>query len=160
MKTNFFNGFTVDLQTVKKRFKELALIHHPDKGGDLRTMQLIIDDYEYIIKNQIFKFSNDYEKNHFDESFEILYTDVIQKLIFIPGINIELCGNWLWISGLTYPVKDQLKGIGCLYSPSKMMWYFRPEDYKRKSAKSVPIDSIRAKFGSEIIFKNENKLLF
>jgi curved DNA-binding protein CbpA len=50
MKTKYFEGCT-SLDEVKSRYKELALKHHPDRGGDTKTMQAINLEYESIKKN-------------------------------------------------------------------------------------------------------------
>ena len=95
MKLQFFKDFNQNLQTVKKRFKELAFLHHPDRGGNTATMQAVNAEYEYIIKNQLFTFASDYEKDNFNEAYELRYPDIIQKLMQLPSLEIELCGNWL-----------------------------------------------------------------
>jgi DnaJ domain len=38
------------VEVIKAAYKALALIHHPDKGGDLRRMQAINIAYEQLIK--------------------------------------------------------------------------------------------------------------
>ena len=158
MKLQFFYGFNSNLQTVKKRFKELAFMHHPDRGGLTVVMQRVNLEYEYIIKNKVFTFENDYEKDNFNEAYELKYPYIITQLMQLPAIEVELCGNWLWISGVTYPVRKELKNIGCLFSPKKVMWYYRPEDFKHgKSKKTMPIAEIRSKFGSTQVHAQEDK---
>jgi preprotein translocase subunit Sec63 len=51
MKIDFFKNCT-SLDEVKKRYKELALKHHPDRGGDTATMQKINAEYESICKTR------------------------------------------------------------------------------------------------------------
>ena len=53
MKTDFFKDCT-SLDEVKKLYKELALKHHPDRGGETATMQQINAEYESILKNPFF----------------------------------------------------------------------------------------------------------
>ena len=158
MKLQFFKDFNQNLQTVKKRFKELAFLHHPDRGGNTATMQAVNGEYEYIIKNQLFTFANDYEKENYNEAYELRYPDIIIQLMQLPALEIELCGNWLWIGGVTYPVRKELSKIGCLFSPKKLMWYYRPEDFKHgKNKKTVDIDTIRHKYGSTPILEQEKR---
>ncbi len=57
--TSFFEkaflvfGFSLNdrptLKDVKKRYRELAIIHHPDKGGNEDKMKEIISAYELFI---------------------------------------------------------------------------------------------------------------
>jgi hypothetical protein len=37
------------------------------------------------------------------------YKQVIEQLINIAGIIIEIVGNWIWVTGNTYPVRKQLE---------------------------------------------------
>lgn len=150
MKFKFFKNFS-SLEDVKILYRELAKQHHPDRGGDVENMKQINNEYEYIIKNRCFSFRSEHEEQNFDESSELLYPEIINQLLNLIGINIELCGAWLWISGATYPHKDRLKEIGCLYAPKKMMWYYRPQHLKRKKTKSLEMELIRRKYGSVMI---------
>lgn len=38
-------------------------------------------------------------------------------------IEIELVGSWIWVSGNTYPVKEQLKEAGIFWAGKKKKWY-------------------------------------
>lgn len=74
-------------------------------------------------------------------------TDMREKLMEIPGIDIELCGSWFWISGNTIPVKHELKKLGFCWASRKQMWYWTP--LPRKSYKqSMSMGHIRNKYGS------------
>ncbi|OFX58741.1 MAG: hypothetical protein A2046_17150 [Bacteroidetes bacterium GWA2_30_7] len=147
MKTNYFKGCNT-LEDVKRRYKELAMLHHPDRGGETATMQQINAEYEYIIKNQLYSFENltDEEQQDF-----IKYPEIINQIIGLEGIIIELIGDWIWISGNTYPHRKILKQIGFYFASKKVMWYFRPADYKSSNKSPKTIDSIRSKYGSDII---------
>lgn len=41
-----------ELALVKKRFRELAKVHHPDVGGDVRVFQQLQDAYQSILDNR------------------------------------------------------------------------------------------------------------
>ena len=57
----FYNCHT--LEEVKRKYKELAMLHHPDRGGNTATMQEINLEYEEIQKNPLFDFSNETEED-------------------------------------------------------------------------------------------------
>lgn len=147
----YFKGHIACLQIVKKRYKELAMLHHPDRGGNTQTMQQINLEYEYIIKNQLFSFTSENEEKYYNEGNELRYPEIINQLLNLPGLIIELCGSWIWITGLTFPAKQQLKEIGCYFAPKKLAWYYRPPEYKSGKHKSLPMDKIRYKYGSTMI---------
>ena len=108
MKTHYFHGCS-SLEEVKKRYKELALKHHPDRGGDTATMQQINLEYESVLKNPFYSFS---EKSEQEQQEFIKYPEIINQIIGLDGVIIEIIGNWIWLSGNTYPFRTQLKEIG------------------------------------------------
>ena len=42
------------------------------------------------------------------------------------GLEIEICGSWIWVGGDTRPHKDVLKLAGYKWAPVKKLWHFRP----------------------------------
>jgi hypothetical protein len=156
MITEYFKNCT-SLIEVKKRYKELALMHHPDRGGNTATMQEINAEYESIIKNPFFSFT---EQTQEEQQEFIKYPEIINQIIGLQGIIIELIGNWIWCSGNTYPYRQQLKQIGFYFAPKKTMWYYRPPDYKSSNKSPKTIEYIRNKYGSDVIEnKKENFIL-
>ena len=157
MKTCYFAQCKT-LEEVKKHFKNLAFIHHPDKGGDTARMQEINAEYESIIKNPFFKFSDCSEE---DLAEFIKYPEIINQVIGLDGIVIELIGNWIWISGNTYPHRAILKQSGFFFAPKKVLWYYHPFEYKSSNKSSKTIEEIRKKYGSDIIEnRKENFVLY
>jgi hypothetical protein len=153
MKTQYFSDCRT-LEEVKRRYKELAMQHHPDRGGDTATMQDINNEYESVIKNPFFSFSEQTEQ---EQQEFIKYPEIIDQVIGLQGIIIELIGNWIWISGNTYPYKSQLKQIGFYFAPKKVMWYYRPPDYKSSNRSPKTIEYIRSKYGSDLIERKKEK---
>ena len=147
MKTQYFSDCRT-LEEVKRRYKELAMQHHPDRGGNTATMQEINSEYESIIKNPFFDFAKQPEQ---EQQEFIKYPEIINHLIGLHGLIIELIGNWIWLSGNTYPHRCKLKEIGFYFAPKKVMWYYRPPEYKSINKSPKSIDSIRAKYGSDTI---------
>lgn len=147
MKTSFFKDCKT-IEEVKILYKQLALKNHPDRGGDTATMQAINAEYEKVIKNPFFKFEEQTDEQKADF---IKYPDIINKIVTFKGIIIELIGDWIWISGNTYPYKTKLKELGFFFAHKKVMWYYRPAEYKSSNHKPKSIETIRAKYGSEKI---------
>jgi DnaJ-domain-containing protein 1 len=42
---------TASRQQIKRRYRELAKKHHPDKGGDSREMQRLVAAYQLLMKD-------------------------------------------------------------------------------------------------------------
>ena len=147
MKTHYFSQCKT-LEEVKKHYKNLAFMYHPDRGGDTVRMQEINAEYESIIKNPVFAFSEQSEEDR--EEF-LKYPEIINNLVGLHGLIIELIGNWIWLSGNTYPHRAQLKHVGFYFAPKKLMWYYRPPEYKSSNKSPKSIEAIRAKYGSDKI---------
>jgi hypothetical protein len=138
------------MDEVKATYKQLAKQHHPDCGGDTAIMQAINTEYAFacakILKGENLTEEETSEQIRLSEE----YRAVIEKLINLPGIVIEVVGNWIWVTGNTYPVKKQLKEAGLFFASKKVAWYYRAEEYKTKGGKKT-LDEIREKYGSEKI---------
>ncbi len=159
------NNYFKDCQTiqeVKKLYRDLALKLHPDRGGNTAAMQDLNAQYEAILSNPFFRFRKESEERATEESNRsefIKYRDIINQIINFEGLVIEIIGDWIWLSGLTFPYRKQLKEIGFLFASKKVMWFYRPAEYKSTNKKPLDIESIRNKYGSaRIDTKPDDKL--
>lgn len=84
---------------------------------------------------------------HFGEALNA----AINAVIDLSGINIEVCGAWVWLSGETRPHKDSIKAAGYRWARKKQTWYFRPADYKSHNRGDWAMDDIRDKYGSTAV---------
>lgn len=145
MKTDFFKGCE-SLEDVKKRYRDLAKQHHPDRGGDTATMQSINAEYDRIISSGNFEF-----KTETDREEAYLYKDLIAQLIVLDGLIIELIGYWIWVSGNTKQHKEKLKELKFFWSNDKKMWYWRPAAFAKiwNRHKPMDIEEIRSIFNNK-----------
>ncbi len=148
---NFFTDCTT-IDEVKARYRDLAKQHHPDRGGSTETMQRINSAYSIAVI-QIARGENRTES----EINDILtdnekYRAAIDAIINLPGINIELVGAWIWVTGNTRIYKDELKAAGYFWASKKLAWYFRGSEYKCSSRKGKDLDEIRAKYGTRPVY--------
>lgn len=139
------------LEELKAEYRRLAMLHHPDRGGDTEIMKEINREHDEIFEILKARQNANAEKNRQTTETAEEFRGIVDKLIKIPGLIIELCGSWLWISGNTREHKEELKKAGCCWSNSKKMWYWRhAEDGCRWSRGKKSIDDIRKKYGSQI----------
>ena len=142
------------LDELKSVYRKLAMKYHPDVGGDTETMQKINAEYEgyfdRLTTEQNAKAAADVTGRTYATAEQAAdFIEIINRLMKLDGLEIELCGRWLWISGNTMKHKDALKEAGCRWSSQKKMWSWHfPEDggYKKHKAKSMAY--IRARYGS------------
>ena len=139
-------------EEVKSLYKTLAKLHHPDRGGDTATMQEINKEYAFAIASILKGGSFTAQEVEAEILNAENYKNAINAIINLEGINIELCGGWIWVSGNTRPHKDIFRSSGFYFASKKIMWYFRGSEFKTSNkGKSLEIEGIRAKYGSQQI---------
>lgn len=143
------------LDELKKEYRRLAMIHHPDCGGDPETMKAINAEHDEVF--EVLKIDHNAKSDEWHQVTEAPeeFREIIDLLMRLDGVDAELCGHWLWISGETRKHKEALKAAGCRWSANKKMWYWRhPEDgcYGR-NRKARSMSEIRFKYGSQV-FRN------
>lgn len=146
------------MEELKAEYRRLAHKHHPDIGGDTATMQEINRQYESAFNSmKSGSTATSYRTEKYTETAEE-FIAIIDALLKLHGITVELCGIWLWISGETKEVKDQLKAAGCRWSKNKKMWYWYPADMgvPRARGKSS-MAQIRNKYGSRVLSSKHSK---
>ena len=133
-------------EEVKKQYKELAMKHHPDKGGKTEDMQEINNEYEKLMQG---KFD---EKRESTQSYMNIISEIIKY-----DVNVENIGTWVWVSGSkTITIKEELKVLGFKWSGSRKMWYFAEGVEGKRKATGIPTDTLRQVYGSNIL-KTESK---
>lgn len=151
----WFNPTPKTAEELKKQYKILAMANHPDRCGSTTNMQEINNEYD-ILFAKLKNIHTNAEGKTYTASTETTETpeefkNIINTLINLDGINIELCGSWLWITGNTREHKEVLKNLKFKWSKSKCAWYYHSNDYKKSSNKTYSLDEIRNLYGSETI---------
>ena len=142
----FANIKTID--ELKKAYRKLAFIHHPDRGGSTHIMKIINLEYDNVFKNLNIVNEQGEEQFNLNDGFR----EVINKIINLEGLEIEICGKWIWVSGNTKEYKDTLKESGFFWASKKKMWYWRSEEAKVKYSLGITdMNYIRNMYGSETI---------
>jgi len=143
----FFKGITT-LQELKTTYRKLVLKHHPDVGGNEATMKAINNEYEKAL--QLIKDNPDNpdsKKAYYDIPKD--FFKIIEALIYLEGIEVEICGSWIWVTGNTKQHAAYLKQNGCKWAGKKLAWYWHSGDYKKFTNKVFTLDEIREMHGSE-----------
>ena len=159
MKKYFTN--CTNLDELKKAYKKAAMENHPDLGGDTATMQAINAEYEQrfeeLKRQQNTRAANDPTgKTYATSENANEFIDIINYLLRMDGLEVELCGRWLWIGGETMKHKDELKQIGCRWSSKKKLWsWHHAEDGVRRHKGTYSMDKIRSKYGSTFFQRGE-----
>lgn len=138
------------LDELKKEYRRLAMLNHPDHGGNNETMAAINNEYAERFETLKAQHNANHDEQHQTSEVPEEFIAIVNALIKIPGLAVELCGCWLWISGDTRTHKEDLKAAGCRWSSSKKMWYWRhQEDGSHWSRGKKSMSQIRMKYGSQ-----------
>lgn len=148
------------LEELKKEYKRLALENHPDRGGDVEVMKAINAEYDIMFNKvkdiHVNAKGETYTKENTETPSE--FKDIIDKLIRMEGLEIEIIGCFIWLSGNTKAHKDNIKALGFKWHSTKKMWYKAPEDYRKKSKKKYSIEEIRDMYGTSGTFTGKGTL--
>jgi curved DNA-binding protein CbpA len=144
----------INQDLIKQAYRKACTKFHPYRNpAGIEIMKLLNQAFETLKKEPDFAAENKTEG--YDESLN----DAINAVMQMDGVIIEICGLWVWLSGDTRPHKTEIKEAGYFWASKKMMWYFRPADFKSKGRGKDSIDDIRAKYGSkEVKTTNRTKI--
>ncbi len=128
---------------IKKAYRRLANIHHPDKGGDTAAMQELNAQYHEALQNihgSITKDSEGQEHTYYyDHGTEEAIINKIDELMALrlSDIEIALIGTWIWITGETKQHKEALKAAKCKWHGKRKCWFFTTRKGKWNSKASL-----------------------
>jgi len=138
------------LDELKAAYRRLAKQMHPDYGGSKEAMADLNNEYEKAFEMLKAKHNAAADEYHKTTEAPHEFIEIIDALLKLDGLQVELCGSWLWIGGNTMAHKEALKAAGCRWSKSKSLWYWRhPEDARPHKGRSKSMNQIRAKYGSQ-----------
>ncbi|MGX5742718.1 J domain-containing protein [Bacillus toyonensis] len=141
----FFQNVST-LEQLKKEYKRLAKVHHPDCGGNHESFIALKNEYDELFKRL----------NKGDEKIDT-FKNIIDS-ISKYNIDIEIIGTWIWVTGNTYPIRKELGNLKFVFSAKKKAWYFHEGEYKRHHKKNFTLDEIREMHGAQKVKKQKSNL--
>lgn len=154
------------LEELKRQYRDLTKKHHPDLGGNAEDMKAINNEYDKLfarLKNvhegQDGKSYHSKQENHErPEHFRAIIEQLVKSgVLKKEDVKIEIIGSWLWASGNTIPVKENLKAIGFRWGAAKRAWYWNDGNYRKISRRRFTMDELRNMYGSETIGGEEEQ---
>lgn len=140
------------MEDIKLAYRRSCAKYHPDRNpAGLEMMKLInnaYDDLQGYIETGVYDFSVQEESETENYNYGEEINEALSKIINL-GLEIEVCGSWIWVAGETKQHKDILKEAGFKWAAKKQMWHFRPNDYKSCGRGKWSMEQIRATHGSK-----------
>ena len=157
----YFRPAPQTAEEVKKMYRALAQIHHPDNGGSNEAMAIINNEYSELFDKLKDIHTNAQGETYTKQTSETpeQFINIINQLIRFENILIEIIGSFIWVSGETKPYKDTIKEMGFRWSQNKQSWYLAPEGYKRRNHRNYSMDEIRGMYGSQEVVNQPYKRL-
>lgn len=131
---------------VKAAYRVAAMKYHPDRNPAGADMMKIINAAYDALKDYSGEVPTSDEAE--TEDYPEAVNDALNAVFGLDGLEIEICGAWVWVGGNTFKHKAVLKEAGYKYASKKKSWYFRPEDWHSSSRGSYSMEDIRGKYGS------------
>jgi len=113
----------------KAAYRKMSLQYHPDicPGGE--HMQKLINNAYSVLRD----FNGVIGSGQNNGELSQVMADALSALVHIEGLELEICGSWLWVGGNTYPNRTTLTAAGLRFSGSKKRFYLNPD--KKSGAK-------------------------
>ena len=158
------------LEELRKQYRDLLKIHHPDNGGNVSDMQEINAEYDKLFKvpknrhesktadNKESNAKTDFNNMKYDFSEDQKLREMLNNIIYFDGITIEIIGNWLWCFD-SYGYRKELKELGFKYARNKKSWYYHTEAFRKRSHKKLSMEDIRNYYGSTEVETDGTKRL-
>lgn len=155
----YFNNI-FNLEELRKQYRDLLKKFHPDNpNGSTQATQEINAEYDRLfesLKNRhesatagsTANTKTAFDDLKFDFESDQKMREVLQQIINFEGINIEIVGCWIWLSGNTYQYKTNLNDLGFKWAREKKKWYFHTEAFRKRSKRKLTMDDIRNYYGS------------
>lgn len=148
---------------IKKEYRRLCNIHHPDKGGETAMMQEVNAQYHEALQNIDGAVTQDKNgtKHTYTYKFDVeeAIIDKIDELLSLnlTGIEISLIGTWIWITGETKVYKEQLKAAKCKWHAKRKCWFFSLQSKTRYNSKAS-LDDLASTYGYSTFNRKTNAI--
>lgn len=145
------------IEEVKRIYRQLCKQYHPDLNeiDTTEIMKQINAEYERAFNHfkNIHESAEDNSKTYTSskETSETAaeFMVIINKLIVLEGLEIDLCGRWIWLTGNTFSYKDIIKGLGFWWASKKKAWYWHKDEDASRNHKEMSLDEIKQLHGCE-----------
>lgn len=176
--SNTFEFRGMNAEDMKKSYKRLVRINHPDLGGDLETMKVLNNEFAFWYataatnevkdkKTNERPQSADYYTNTYNAAFMANLSEAIEWLLnheiyTRDDLTVELCGVFIWISGIALrddaTARAALKASNFRFSRDKAAWFFTATSTAGFMATGASLDKIRNTYGSQTITARRNAI--
>ena len=152
--TYFKNCKTIE--DVKETYRKLAKKLHPDCGGNADEFKKMSAEYTTAYN----RFKNVHRSQAADREEKTEYrteysaeefADIINKVIHLDGVEIDIVGTWVWLSGNTYAHRETIKAAGFFFSSKHKKWYYNGNTKKSKKHSKLTYEQVKDIHGCKTV---------
>lgn len=147
-----------NIEDIKEMYRKLAKKLHPDCGGDAEEFKKMMNEY----KTAFNRFKNIHrtgdkkadqteQRTEYSEQTAEEFADIINKVIHLDGIEIDIVGTWVWLSGNTYPHRETIKAAGFFFSSKHKKWYYNGSTKKSRKHSKLSYEEVKNIHGCKTV---------
>ena len=145
-----------NIEDVKETYRKLAKKLHPDCGGNAEEFKKMSAEYTTAYN----RFKNVHRDQAADQTEKTEYrteysaeefANIINKVIHLDGVEIEIVGTWVWLSGNTYPHRETIKAAGFFFSSKHKKWYFNGSTKKSRKHSKLSYEEVKNIHGCKTV---------
>lgn len=139
------------LAELRSQYRELLKKYHPDcPNGSKEITQQINAEYDTLFRE--LKDGEDKDNSwKYESEDDTEFKNILNRIIHFNA-RIECIGSWIWVFEAK-EYKDILKELGFRWACRKKAWTWHAGEFRKHSQREIPLDEIRAKYGSETMKK-------
>ena len=125
----WFSSNISTTEELRREYRRLAKLNHPDTGGDTEDMKQINAEYDRlyaILSRQEAQERHQGEQEYKDTTEDKAAEDKAIRAVLDALVNVnatvEVVGCWVWVSEGSYPYRELLKSLGFKFAPKKRAW--------------------------------------
>jgi len=166
MEIKFFTMQLDNVQGLKIAYKNLIKKNHPDVGGSNEDMKTINAEYEFLFNNvhelERAGMTEEDKKTDFHDVNDN-FRQVVEKFIFVDGLEIDLVKSWLWVGGNTFPHAQLFRDNNFKFSNSKKKWYWyngiEHQQNKKFYSHCKTYEDVKKRHGYSRVYQEDKKQL-
>lgn len=144
------NRSGLSFEDIKRGYRKACMLYHPDRNSCGLEMMKLVNEAWGVLQGWDFVESDEVGESVDNVDLGEEMNAALNAVVGL-GLEIEICGSWIWVSGDTKPHKETLKAAGYTWAPIKKMWSWKAAGYKRRFKGQWEMEKIRIVHGSNAV---------
>lgn len=134
------NAFA-DQEAVRAAYRKACIKYRPNKNQAGPEMMKAVNAAYRLLKETAYNGAEHPIQEPINKDFGDMLNDALNAVIGLDGVNISICGAWVWLSGNTKKHREAIKAAGYRWANKKAAWYFSPSDHTSRNKSDGGMDT-------------------